>query len=576
MSNEAWVISSAGLNLRDAPGGNFMATVPNGARVTTSGAATAPDANGNVWQQVRTIDNRLGWVASIIQGTATLSTTSAIESSAGRESFSITGTPSNDRWVIADNGVNLRDRPGGNFISALAKGAHLSAIGSPTAPDANNNVFQQVQTDDNKIGFVVAILNGDKLLSDTQSGSIDTSDSTTRSTTGTLPTATTEVWIISDNGLNFRDKPGGTLIATLPNGAHLTALGAANPPDVNGTVFQQVKTDDGQTGYVASLFQGEKLLTTTKPIAPTSAVPWGKCLAGLGMADQRPFTLGDLDVIRKSKIEAFKIITLGDADETKTLVSELKKINPNMLIVARLFFSTHEGNKFTADQFIDFCRVGLNAAYDAGVEYFEVHNEPNLPDEGFDQGKGGNWKNGAEFGTWLTQVLNKLRGSMRYPKAKWGYPGLSPQFGNTFDSETFLNGSTNAVALCDWIAVHCYWQTVNGPIFPMTGSNDGMYWKHFRDKFPNKLLMVTEFSNNRNQPDGVPTPTTDVDKGNQYAQYYRSLRHENNLGAAFAFALSWQDQDKNGEGWIFRNNGRVNETKIGSTLGASIAASGLG
>ena len=104
-----------------------------------------------------------------------------------------------------------------------------------------------------------------------------------------------------------------------------------------------------------------------------------------------------------------------------------------MFIVTRLFFSVDAGSKtrFSPQNFVDFVMNGLTGCYQAGVRYFEVHNEPNLDIEGMSW----NWANGAEFGSWLTQVINLLK--PRFPEARWGYPGLSPQP----NVDAFLDGS---------------------------------------------------------------------------------------------------------------------------------------
>jgi hypothetical protein len=177
---------------------------------------------------------------------------------------------------------------------------------------------------------------------------------------------------------------------------------------------------------------------------------------------------------------------------------------------------------------------GLTGCYQAGVRYFEVHNEPNLEIEGMNW----NWGDGVAFGRWLTQVLSILR--PKFPEAKWGYPGLSPQP----NTDAFLDGSAAAANACDWIGVHCYWQQpVNQPPFPMNGDNAGYYWRaKFKPRFPNKMLMITEFSNN--------SPAVSAnDKGTHYADYIKLLRTEPNIGAAFGFALNWPGQDHNKEGW---------------------------
>lgn len=84
--------------------------------------------------------------------------------------------------------------------------------------------------------------------------------------------ATREVYVNSDDGLNLRSDPSSTatLLRTLANGTRLTAIGAANPPDAGGVAWQNVRTDEGQSGWVAAQF-----LIETKPVAvsPTATPP---------------------------------------------------------------------------------------------------------------------------------------------------------------------------------------------------------------------------------------------------------------------------------------------------------------
>jgi uncharacterized protein YkwD len=70
------------------------------------------------------------------------------------------------------------------------------------------------------------------------------------------------------DGLNLRAQSNATasVIAVVRLGQHLTALGARVGPDDKGIVWQQVRTDAGQTGWVAADF-----LTSTKPVATAAA-----------------------------------------------------------------------------------------------------------------------------------------------------------------------------------------------------------------------------------------------------------------------------------------------------------------
>jgi uncharacterized protein YkwD len=78
--------------------------------------------------------------------------------------------------------------------------------------------------------------------------------------------------VSADNGLNLRSDPSSTaaLLRTLADGTRLTAIGAANPPDAGGVAWQNVRTDDGQSGWAAAQF-----LIDVKPVAaaPTAAPP---------------------------------------------------------------------------------------------------------------------------------------------------------------------------------------------------------------------------------------------------------------------------------------------------------------
>ncbi len=91
----------------------------------------------------------------------------------------------------------------------------------------------------------------------------------TATPTATSAPATREVYVNADNGLNLRADPSSTatLLRTLAGGTRLTAVGAANSPDASGIVWQNVRTDDGQSGWVAAQF-----LIETQPVAAAPAV----------------------------------------------------------------------------------------------------------------------------------------------------------------------------------------------------------------------------------------------------------------------------------------------------------------
>ena len=99
-------------------------------------------------------------------------------------------------------------------------------------------------------------------------------------TTTPLPTTAPtlivrEVYVNSDNGLNLRAEPSatGTVLRTLSPGTHLTAIGSASVPDASGVAWQNVSTDDGQSGWVAAQFLIDQKPVSATPMATSAPLP---------------------------------------------------------------------------------------------------------------------------------------------------------------------------------------------------------------------------------------------------------------------------------------------------------------
>jgi uncharacterized protein YkwD len=77
-----------------------------------------------------------------------------------------------------------------------------------------------------------------------------------------------DVWVNAAAGLNLRAEPkaDAKLVTTLKDKQHLVSISIAAAPDASGVTWQNVQTDDGQTGWVAAQY-----LTTTNPAGPTAA-----------------------------------------------------------------------------------------------------------------------------------------------------------------------------------------------------------------------------------------------------------------------------------------------------------------
>jgi hypothetical protein len=327
-----------------------------------------------------------------------------------------------------------------------------------------------------------------------------------------------------------------------------------------GDVWVRVRTPFEKEGWARyrygaanEIYLGDKPGVFQKPF-------WGagKCLTGVGTANPWPLVEQDHSVITTSHVEAIKLLAPSREAQGQGTVDAKRLISSGKFVMARLF--EKPGNRrMSAAEFVTSVAQGYEELYRAGVRYFEIHNEPNLPQEGL----GISWANGAEFSNWFIAVYNALKA--RHADARLGYPGLSPQFSNpSFPPETdiwnFLNVSEPAVLKADWIGVHCYWQNEGSGHWAMLSEVDGMLWKKFRNRWPNKLIFITEFSNN--------SPVVDyATKGNQYGRYFGLLRNEPNLAGAIAFALYWPGQDANREGWRTDRQVTAIPQQVGDIIG---------
>ncbi len=553
-----------GLSVREERDFNLIPLdrVQIGERLTVYERVVA--ASGTTWLLAQSPRGPLGWVREHV-GSVTLVGRINLESAAALDTSTPTPAPDappiaappaarGDVWVIAPAGLALRTQAdlSARLIAGLSFGQRLTALGAESAPDATGRIWQQVRTADGSVGFAVARFLADRYLSNKQ------------------PSKPFAVRVLDTQpareagGLDVYDRRDSTAAAIerVPIGESLIVYNRVTEAD--GANWLWVASTRGRYGWAREKLDGRLLVSKIEPDtdAPGSTRPvvdvrpFGKCLSGLGMGNPQPLTHRQLALVAQSKVEAFKILTLPHPGDNTRLIQSLQGIPSLRFIMARLFFAVDAENKFrfSPQVFVDTVFDGAHAAYQAGVRYFEIHNEPNLESEGM----GWNWTSGAEFAVWLAQVIAILH--QRLPGSLLGFPGLSPQA----NVPAFLDGAALAVNRCDWVGVHCYWQSSDGGPFPMTGVNAGMYWRIFRDRFPDKLLLITEFSNNSANVDPA-------EKGRQYARYYQLLRHQPNLGAAFAFALSWPGQDVNREGWEI--DGKV--TAIPGTLGSLIGQTGF-
>jgi len=155
--------------------------------------------------------------------------------------------------------------------------------------------------------------------------------------------------------------------------------------------------------------------------------------------------------------EHYRLLRLAQPEMVKTCLftqcgfdqigahRRLRQEHPTALIVARLFADMAGGPWPTADFIREFVpRIESVLPY---VDYFEIHNEPNLWLE---------WPSSTErFGAWIREVHEAL--ARRFPTAKWCFPGQAVVAG----FEGWWKALLPIIARFDAWGVHCYWQQEN-------------------------------------------------------------------------------------------------------------------
>ena len=180
-----------------------------------------------------------------------------------------TATPvPNDVWVSSAAGLNMRAeaKAGAQLVMTLKDKQHLIALGQPVGPDAGGITWQNVQTDDGKTGWVSAQYLTKTNPAAPAPAATPVPVATTAPAATPAPATVADAYVTSPDGLNLRAQASttATVVVVIPFGAHVTSLSAPAPADAAGIAWQNVRTDDGKTGFVAASF-----LSATKPTTAT-------------------------------------------------------------------------------------------------------------------------------------------------------------------------------------------------------------------------------------------------------------------------------------------------------------------
>lgn len=245
----------------------------------------------------------------------------------------------------------------------------------------------------------------------------------------------------------------------------------------------------------------------------------GKCRVGVNLREDGTMQEIDYEALRVARLEAVKI----QENTSSAVIHRIRQLVPEVLIVARIAYDLGH-NPVTPQDWVARMRAHVSRLNKEGVDYFEIHQSPNLQAFGWNY----SWHSGGGFGRWWLDVVGLLRDSV--PQAKFGFPGVSPGGqveGQRLDAATFLEQADDAIRSADWVGVNCYWSNEA----EMTAPDKGGFWTLMRFLYPEKPLFITEFGN-------VDTATAEYVKGNQYVAFYESLRNAAGIEAAFSQVLS--------------------------------------
>ena len=277
---------------------------------------------------------------------------------------------------------------------------------------------------------------------------------------------------------------------------------------------------------------------------------------------QCKFEESDYQLIREARIEHVKMMISDQAARPEVLgnavgvYKRLREINPDMDFVVRLFDAeVRDGQHPTPQVFASRFTPIMNKLHEECpyVVKLEVLNEPNHI--GGIGGWGPEADKARQFSAWFLETFSLLKAAC--PWASLGFPGLAiphgPEPGLDLD---WIEICRHAVERADWLGVHCYWQNPTYTERNHTADFWGLRFKAYHDKFPDKVLEITEFGNSNGQSN---YPVEPAKIAREYMEYYRELFNYAYINSAASFIISspdatWGDQGftwrkENGEFW---------------------------
>jgi hypothetical protein len=274
------------------------------------------------------------------------------------------------------------------------------------------------------------------------------------------------------------------------------------------------------------------------------------------------FEESDYRLIREASIEHVKMMISDQAAKPEVfrnaveVYKRLRDIKPDMDFVVRLFDAeVRDGWHPTPSVFANRFSPIMNRLHDECpyVVKFEILNEPNHI--GGLGGWGPEADKARDFSRWFLETYDLLKAAC--PWASLGFPGLAiphgPEPGLDLD---WIEICRNAVERSDWLGVHCYWQNPTYTERNHMTAFWGLRFKAYHDRFPDKVIEITEFGNSNGQSN---YPVEPAKIAGEHVEYYQELFNYPYINSAASFIMSspdvaWGDQGftwrkENGEFW---------------------------
>jgi hypothetical protein len=258
------------------------------------------------------------------------------------------------------------------------------------------------------------------------------------------------------------------------------------------------------------------------------------CRVGVHGRNDPDFHEADYVIIREAKIEALKMMSQTKVDHFR----RLKELRRDIELITRLYDDRFGKHGHPSPEEFAARMVPVMQSLQPYSTKFEIHNEPNHLDR--IEGWGDRDDDARDFNAWFLRVYDILKGQC--PWAQLGFPGLAIPHRDL----EWVEICRPAVEKSDWLGVHCYWQTPPQAMHNHLADGWGLRFKHYHQKFPNKIIDLTEVGNSNVQNN---IPFTRESHAREFVEYLTECFKYPYLNSAAFFIMSSPDRTWDGFAW---------------------------